>query len=196
MTNAAQKPVVENSILTTAFPMTPVAVGYNIESTEIENFVFDYLTKTRGIQGVATVRLKVGREGGKPSASIFAFFDINSPDIYTGNNKIPSYLRNKIDMDNARVSDRLFNALKPLINRNKFKLHNRSHQGLAFIELDIFKVFGLATAIDPERHELIINEARQVKKNRAIISVMKVARAFEQGESILDRYDQILRNMD
>lgn len=198
MANTAQQQNAnQDSLLLTALPMSPVAVAYNVTSEEIENFIFNYLKNTKGVNGVATVRVKVGRDGGnRPQVSVFAFFDIDSTDIYSGLSRVPVHLRNRIETGGLRASDKLFNALKPLVRKGEFKLHNRSSQGLAFVELDVFKVFGLALAIDPRRHFLNILETQNLKKGRAVISVMKSLRNIEQGESVRDRYDDILRNLE
>lgn len=181
----------QKSILETAVNIEPVAVVYNIENDAIENFVYNYLSNIKGVEGVSAVRLNVVRDGNRnPQLSLYAFFDQRSNDIFSNVNKVPEHLRRKMDLGGFRASDKLHKALLPIIR--EFKLISDGKERLVYTRLDVFKVLGLMLAADHRKHYLTVSEVMKMKKGRSVSTVIKSNKFVDKSDNEFDRFTNII----
>lgn len=178
----------KNSLLETTIPVDPVAVIYNLENSDIEQFVYNYLAKTCGIDRVVAVRAHVSRTGTqRPDASLYAFISMDSNDVQTNIKNVASHLRDRIDIGGYRASNKLFDALRPIVS--DMKIHAQSRERVVFIKLNLFDTIGLMLAADRNAHRIIINEIAKIKKDRFVFSVIK-SNTFIEKESPSANYDK------
>ena len=183
----------QNKLFETTVDIDPVAVVYNVQNDDIENFVYNYLTSARNIDGVAAVRVHVVRDGNKnPEVSLYLFMDMNSNDVFSNLKNVPEHLRSKMDIGGFRASEKLFNALKPIVK--DFKLSADPKEKLVYTKLDIFKVLGLMLAAERGKHNIVISEVVKLKKKRSILTVIKSNKFIDKDEASFDKYASIIEN--
>ena len=183
----------QNKLFETTVDIDPVAVVYNVQNDDIENFVYNYLTSARNIDGVAAVRVHVVRDGNKnPEVSLYLFLDMSSSDVFSNLKNVPEHLRNKLDVGGFRASEKLFNALKPIVK--DFKLSADPKEKLVYTKLDIFKVLGLMLAAERGKHNIVISEVVKLKKKRSILTVIKSNKFIDKDEASFDKYASIIEN--
>lgn len=183
----------QNKLFETTVDIDPVAVVYNVQNDDIENFVYNYLTNARNIDGVAAVRVHVVRDGNKnPEVSLYLFLDMSSSDVFSNLKNVPEHLRNKMDVGGFRASEKLFNALKPIVK--DFKLSADPKEKLVYTKLDIFKVLGLMLAADRSKHYIVISEVVKLKKKRSILTVVKSNKFIDKDEASFDKFASIIES--
>lgn len=183
----------QNKLFETTIDIDPVAVVYNVQNDDIENFVYNYLTNARNIDGVAAVRVHVVRDGNKnPEVSLYLFLDMSSSDVFSNLKNVPEHLRNKMDVGGFRASEKLFNALKPIVK--DFKLSADPKEKLVYTKLDIFKVLGLMLAADRSKHNIVVSEVVKLKKKRSILTVIKSNKFIDKDEASFDKFASIIEN--
>lgn len=183
----------QNKLFETTVDIDPVAVVYNVQNDDIENFVYNYLTNARNIDGVAAVRVHVIRDGNKnPEVSLYLFLDMSSSDVFSNLKNVPEHLRNKMDVGGFRASEKLFNALKPIVK--DFKLSADPKEKLVYTKLDIFKVLGLMLAADRSKHYIVISEVVKLKKKRSILTVVKSNKFIDKDEASFDKFASIIES--
>ena len=170
--NNNQKNAENTNLLAKNVDIEPTGVIYNLRTSMIEEFVEDYLTR-QNVDGIAAVEVAV-EEGGKsnPYVSIYLFLKPDCKQIISDIDKVPSMLRNKVDKINVRLSDGLKKILSPLTGPEfkSGKIQSREY----FVQLNIFRVIGLMFAAQPNKHKLVISDAKNIPSARdAIISVVK-----------------------
>lgn len=186
----ALKPLVETTV-----DIDPVAVVYNIQNEDIETFVYNFLTQAKGIQGVAAVRVHVVRDGSRnPELALYLFLHQDSKDVFSGLKNVPEHLRFKMDVGGLKASDKLFNALKPIVN--EFKISAEPKQQLFYIKLDVFKVLGLMLAAEPRKHHITVSEVVKLKKKRSIVTVIKSNRFVDKHDDGFDRFSNIIDRLE
>lgn len=184
---------IQNKLFQTTVDIDPVAVVYNVQNEDIENFVFNYLSNARNIDGVAAVRVHVVRDGNKnPEVSLYLFLDMNSNDVFSSLKNVPEHLRSKMDVGGFRASEKLFNALKPIVK--DFKLSADPKEKLVYIKLDIFKVLGLMLAAERGKHNIVISEVVKLKKKRSILTVIKSNKFIDKDDASFDKFASIIEN--
>lgn len=184
---------IQNKLFQTTTDIDPVAVVYNVQNEDIENFVFNYLSNARNIDGVAAVRVHVVRDGNKnPEVSLYLFLDMNSNDVFSNLKNIPEHLRSKMDVGGFRASEKLFNALKPIVK--DFKLSADPKEKLVYIKLDIFKVLGLMLAAERGKHNVVVSEVVKLKKKRSILTVIKSNKFIDKDDASFDKFASIIEN--
>lgn len=183
----------QNKLFETTVDIDPVAVVYNVQNDDIENFVYNYLTNARNIDGVAAVRVHVVRDGNKnPEVSLYLFLDMSSSDVFSNLKNVPEHLRNKMDVGGFRASEKLFNALKPIVK--DFKLSAAPKEKLVYTKLDIFKVLGLMLAAERGKHNIVVSEVVKLKKKRSILTVIKSNKFIDKDEASFDKYASIIES--
>jgi hypothetical protein len=184
---------IQNKLFETTVDIDPVAVVYNVQNDDIENFVYNYLTNARNIDGVAAVRVHVVRDGNKnPEVSLYLFLDMSSSDVFSNLKNVPEHLRNKMDVGGFRASEKLFNALKPIVK--DFKLSADPKEKLVYTKLDIFKVLGLMLAAERGKHNIVVSEVVKLKKKRSILTVIKSNKFIDKDEASFDKYASIIES--
>jgi hypothetical protein len=184
--NQAQKSIVE-----TTASIEPVAVVYNIQSDDIQDYIYNYLTNVRQVDGVAAVRVSVVRDGNRnPELAIYAFFNQDSKDVFTAVRNIPQHLRAKMDMGGFKASDKLKKALNPVIK--DLKLSGDPRNRLVYVKLDVFKVLGLMLAADPRRHWMQVTEVVKLKKKGSVTTVIKQNKFVSDRSDDYDKYSAIV----
>jgi hypothetical protein len=185
----------QNDLLSTSVDVEPVAVVYNLENTEIENFVVNYLN-SRGIDRVSASRLHVLREGNaRPEASLYVFLSLDSADVMTDMKNVPEHLRHKMDVGGFRASDKLFNAVKPIVG--EFKVHAQPREKVVYIKLNLFRTLGLMLAADSRKHQLVISEVSKLKKKTAVFTVIKSTKFIDKDSSAgYDRFSSIIADIE
>jgi hypothetical protein len=184
---------IQNKLFETTVDIDPVAVVYNVQNDDIENFVYNYLTNARNIDGVAAVRVHVVRDGNKnPEVSLYLFLDMNSNDVSSNLKNVPEHLRNKMDVSGFRASEKLFNALKPIVK--DFKLSADPKEKLVYTKLDIFKVLGLMLAADRGKHNIVVSEVVKLKKKRSILTVIKSNKFIDKEDASFDKFANIIES--
>ena len=184
---------IQNKLFQTTVDIDPVAVVYNVQNEDIENFVFNYLSNARNIDGVAAVRVHVVRDGNKnPEVSLYLFLDMNSNDVFSNLKNVPEHLRSKMDVGGFRASEKLFNALKPIVK--DFKLSADPKEKLVYTKLDIFKVLGLMLAAERGKHNIVISEVVKLKKKRSILTVIKSNKFIDKDDASFDKFASIIEN--
>lgn len=184
---------IQNKLFQTTVDIDPVAVVYNVQNEDIENFVFNYLSNARNIDGVVAVRVHVVRDGNKnPEVSLYLFLDMNSNDVFSNLKNVPEHLRSKMDVGGFRASEKLFNALKPIVK--DFKLSADPKEKLVYTKLDIFKVLGLMLAAERGKHNIVISEVVKLKKKRSILTVIKSNKFIDKDDASFDKFASIIEN--
>lgn len=185
----------QNDLLSTSVDVEPVAVVYNLENTEIENFVVNYLN-SRGIDRVSASRLHVLREGNaRPEASLYVFLSLDSSDVMTDMKNVPEHLRHKMDVGGFRASDKLFNAVKPIVG--EFKVHAQPREKVVYIKLNLFRTLGLMLAADSRKHQLVISEVSKLKKKTAVFTVIKSTKFIDKDSGTgYDRFSSIIADIE
>lgn len=160
-----------STLLDTNISIDPSGVIYNIDNTTIEDFVGEYLSRMN-VNGIAKVKLLVKNEGKtNPNVAIYLFMNQNSDSIISDINSVPPQLRNKVDKYNVRISDEFKKIIYPLCGSN---IESGKAEGKEyFVKLNIFRVVGLMLAAEPNKHSLVITDAKRLTNNSSVISVVK-----------------------
>lgn len=184
----------QNKLFETTVDIDPVAVVFNIQNEDIEKFVYEYLVKARKISGVAAVRVHVVRDGNKnPEVSLYLFLNMDSDDVISNLKSIPEHLRKKMDIGGFRASEKLFNALKPIVK--EFKLSADPKEKLVYTKLDIFKVLGLMLSADRAKHNIVISEVVKLKKKRSVLTVIKSNKFIDTDDANnFDKFSSIIES--
>lgn len=193
--NNNQQPKKDNkaSVTHTLVQVEPVATVYNLDSEDVQGFLLQYF-EGEGIKSLEAVRLVPVRQDKRyPEAKVYAFFDMNSTEtVNRRNNNIPQALQNKMDQGGTRLSSKVFNAVKPLIQgKPRVSVQNSQGQRLAFVELDIFLVVGMMLAARQGVHELNITEVKALR-NSTLLTVIKSKAFSKRGNTQSDRFLNII----
>lgn len=161
------------SILDRTVDIEPSGVIYNIKSSVIEEFVEEYLAH-KNVDGVSEVKVRIKGEGkSRPEVVIYLFMNQDSKCISSQMNNVPPMLRNKVDSKvNMKLTEEFRKVLYPFCGNEIIsgKAENREY----YVKLDIFRVVGVMLAANPNRHSLVISDARNIPGGRdGIISVVK-----------------------
>lgn len=154
-----------NSLLETTVDLEPAGVIYNISKSTIENFVKNYLTQTKNIDGVKAV-CAVATKKPQPGyvIDVYAFFDSNSKDIIpkAGMKTTRSFLTEQMSMSSYRTSDNLQRALGKIArNTNLMTISKERNSDLA-CRLDTYKILCLMLLVDQYNQELDIWEVKPI----------------------------------
>lgn len=180
----------------TAIKIEPVAVIFNLQNSDIEEFVKNYLSNVLNIEGVLGTRIKVVESARHPEVSVFVFMDIDSPDIINKTANIPEPLRQRMDTGGFKASNKLLKALRPLSRRNDIHLGSSPRDRLVYAQLDIFRVLGMMLNCDRNQHQLKITETVCLKRNNIIITVVKSNRFYDNSNSNSDRLRDVMERID
>lgn len=181
------------TLTTTTVAIDPVAVVYNVFSTDVERFVEKYLAG-KNIQGVVGVRSRVLRDGNqRPEVELFAFFEMNSPEILTGMKDIAPHLRDMVETGGFRATDTLARALRPIVNK-EVKFIPKTSQRVVYVKLDEFRALGMMLAADPRFHNIAITDVKSIKKKQSAWTVFKSNRFVDREDTGGDRLLNILEN--
>jgi len=171
------------SILDRAVDIEPSGVIYSIKGSNIEEFVEEYLTR-KGVDGISEVKVRVRSEGKtRPEVALYLFMNQDSKYISSQMNNVPPMLRNKVDSKvNMKLTDDFRRILFPICGNDikSGKADNREY----YVKLDIFRAVGMMFAVNPNRHSLVISDAKIIPGGRdCIISVVKneIAGGFSGG---------------
>ena len=149
---------------------------YNIKGSDVEEYVEDYLAK-RGVNGVSEVKVRVRSEGKvHPEVAIYLFMNQDSKFISSEMNNVPAMLRNKVDNKvNMKLTDEFRKILYPLCGNEirSGKAENREY----FVKLDIFRAVGMMFSVNPNRHSLVITDAKNIPGG-SLISIVKNEKFF------------------
>ena len=161
------------SILDRTVDIEPSGVIYSIKGSTIEEFVEEYLAK-KNVNGVSEVKVHVKSEGkNRPEVAIYLFMNQDSKFISSEMNNVPAMLRNKVDSKvNMKLTEDFRKILYPLCGNEikSGKAENREY----YVKLDIFRAVGLMFAVNPNRHSLVISDAKIIPGVRdCVISVVK-----------------------
>lgn len=172
----SQQTSAPENIASTTIGIEPVGAIFTPDSDTINAAVKEYLN-SKGIQGGDVVLdIVPNRRTGFNEVSAYLFFNKNNRDIEQGKSGLPPHLRHKMENGHYRTSQKLSQAVRPIMMQNE----NRNNQhpsvvianGLAAIQLDIFRLMTMLLDADPQLHDILITEAKVVK-NRTIITVFK-----------------------
>lgn len=161
------------SILDRTVDIEPSGVIYSIKGSTIEEFVEEYLSK-KNVDGVTEVKVRVRSEGKtRPEVAIYLFMNQDSKCISSEMHNVPAMLRNKVDSKvNMKLTDDFRKILYPLCGNDikSGKAENREY----YIKLNIFRAVGLMFSVNPNRHHLVISDAKIIPGGRdCVISVVK-----------------------
>ena len=151
----------------------PVGVVFNVDGTDLGNFITDYLNGAN-LSGVSGAGLSIRYEGeiGKPR--LYCFIRKNSSAIETSKSRVPKRLAHKIEgSSDMRLSEDAKKILEP-ITGDKIKIIKSGElRDEVMVELHIFKVLGLYLKANPTNHIIRIIEAAETKDRKKIITVIK-----------------------
>lgn len=161
------------SILDRTVDIEPSGVIYSIKGSSIEEFVETYLAN-KNVDGVSEVKVRVRSEGrNRPEVAIYLFMNQDSKSISSEMNNVPPMLRNKVDSKvNMKLTEEFRKILYPLCGNDikSGKAENREY----YVKLDIFRAVGIMFAVNPNRHDLVISDAKVIPGGRdCVISVVK-----------------------
>jgi len=161
------------SILDRTVNIEPSGVIYSIKGSTIEEFVEEYLSK-KNVDGVSEVKVRVRSEGkNRPEVAIYLFMNQESNYISSEMNNVPAMLRNKVDSKvNMKLTEDFRKILYPLCGNDikSGKADNREY----YVKLDIFRAVGIMFSVNPDRHSLVISDAKIIPGGRdCVISVVK-----------------------
>jgi hypothetical protein len=188
------------NVMTKVADIDPVGVVYNVTNTQIEEFVYDFLTKVKNIQGVSTVRFSVLNEGDvrrgiAPDVTLLLFLDLASPDVASDMNKIPAHLRRLMDATTLRASDKLYDALQPITR--KFNMGAFVKEQEAYVQLDMFRVLGLMFAAKRDVHQVTVMDVKQTSKGRSVVMVAKTEVFVDRNATVgADKYARLAQSID
>ena len=176
-------------LLQTNVDVEPVGVIYNLTANVIEKAITEYLIE-RGIKDTLAVRLRVDQLRNRTEVSVFAFFDKNSSNITSNMNKIPEYLRNRVQSGALKPSEKLQEVLRGLTSDTSLAVD----KDIAYVRLNIFKCLGLVLHANPRNQEILINEIKQGNKKDdfIILSVIKKVRYRSNFNNPEDKFSRIL----
>jgi hypothetical protein len=174
----------------------PVGVVYNVTGTAIEDFVYNYLTDVKKIDGVSAIRVHVNRDGNqRPEISLYVFISMNSEDVASNLSKIPDLIKAKMDESVYRPSKKLESALWSLTREPKIGVH--SQERLLYVKCNVFKALGIMFGVDPRVHELRILEVIKAKKKNSIITVLKKDKFIDRDDAAsFDKYQDMIDNIE
>lgn len=177
----------KQDILATNVDIKPSGVIYNIKGDAVEAFVENYLT-SKGIDGIANVKVGIKNESRTPSVFAYLFIDKNSKGIISNNQNIPPMLRGKVDKADVKLSENLKQLLVPLAGQ-EFKA-GKADRGEYYVKLNIFYILGLMFNAMPGRHQLTIPSAVSVPgTNDCVISVIK-QEVYQKASGNRDNYSR------
>lgn len=168
ITNNQKSTQRSTSISNTLVELEPSAVVYQIEATDIENFVHR-LFKEQGFNALA-VRTKSFRQTGQQRMVISAIFDRNDKNFMGSLTHIPAHLRDRLDTEGYQVSDEMSEYLSIFIGNADPKIVTR--KGHIIVELNIFHCIGIMLDAKPGIHDIAINDIINHQK-KSIITVSK-----------------------
>jgi len=173
----------------------PIGVVYNVTGAAIEEFVYNYLTRLKEIDGVAAVRAHVIRDGSqRPEVTLYVFLQSNSKDVASNMGNIPDHIKKKMDEGSYRASEKLKKAMYPLCKELKIGVHP---ERLLYVKCDVFKTLGIMFAADPKVHSITIPEVVKLKKKNSIITVVKTNKFIDKEDaSSFDKFSQIIERME
>lgn len=192
--NNANRP--RPGLLDRTVDIEPIGVIYNVPGSAVQDFITDYLTKVKGINGIETVRVAVKREGiQRPEVSLYVIIDPDSEEIISNLGNVPSHLKKKMDEAQYKISDKLKNALYPITR--DFKLFYYAPEKLLYIKADIFKALGLMFKSDPTRFDLTIAKVEKLKKKDCVLSVVKEVKFIDNDDGNFgDRFDTMISRIE
>lgn len=178
----------------TLVDVQPVGVVYNITRQTIEDFVFNYLSSTKGIDKLETVRADVRKH---PQfgwvVDIYAFISPNSTHVLSKSMQVESIITQHMDSTGFKSSKQLQEALSKIAKDTRLIKTGKGNSPLA-VRLDTYKVLCLMLALDPYRHDLIIPEVKTVKKGSFVATVIKQEQ-FPKSEGSSDKYADFMRRL-
>lgn len=181
-------PVATKSITDTLVNIEPSGVVFNITNDIVEEFVENYLTK-KGVTGIASVRMQVRNEGRtNPNVALYLFLNQNSSSFESNSHAVPELLKGKIDKVQVNLKDEFKQTLYPICGSNieSGKADGREY----YVKLNIFRVVGLMLAADPDKHTLVISDAKILPNNASIISVLKGTSYYYNNGKTVDKYSR------
>lgn len=191
--------IVADDVLSRVVDIEPIGAVYTIVNQQIEEFVYHYLTVHKHISGVQAVRFTVINEGDitrgiKPKISLLAFFNINSPDVVSDLSNIPQHLRDLMDSESLRASQKLYDAVLPIINKFQMGAFPKEHE--AYIKLDLFRVIGLMFDAQVNVHQINIIDVKNTGKNRSVVMFAKTEIFTDQSAgNAQDKYSRLSQRL-
>lgn len=179
----------------TGVDIKPVGFLYNVTDTDVVDFVTNYLVN-KGFNSLSGVRAIVRRDGNSnPELKFVAFFPIDGQGVLSDADNVPDWVRKQMEYSNLRLADSLYNTLRPIVNRNNFKVL-RATSELAAVELDVFRVFGLMLGANPQNHELFVTDVRRTKKTHFVAAIIKKDKLVNPaGGGEYDRLTSLAENL-
>ena len=161
------------SILDRTVDIEPTGVIYSIKGSTVEEYVEEYLRR-KNVDGISEVKVHVRSEGkSHPEVALYLFMDEKSNCISSHMNNVPAMLKDKIESKvNMKMTDNFKQILFPLCGNEiqSGKAQNREY----YIKMDIFRAVGMMFSATPNRHSLVISDAKTIPGGRdCIISVVK-----------------------
>lgn len=173
----------------------PVGVVYNITKQTIEDFVYNYLSNTKGIDKFEAVRAEVRKT---PQfglvIDIYGFISPSSSHVTSKSMKVNSIITQQMDSTSFKTSSELQSALSKIAKDTRLIKTGKGSGAPLAVRLDTYKVLSLMLAVDPYRHELAITEVKQMKKNSFAATVIK-QETFPKSEGTNDKYSDFMRRM-
>ena len=184
------------SILDRTVDIEPSGVIYSIKGSTIEEYVESYLAK-KNVEGVSEVKVRVRSEGKtRPEVAIYLFMDQKSKWISSDMNNVPEMLRHKVDNKvNMKLTEDFKKVLYPLCGENIMsgKAESREY----YVKLNIFRVVGMMFAVNPNRHALVISDAKNIPGAKdCVISVVKNERFSGFSDNNGDNYARQIDNIE
>lgn len=190
---ANQKERRQLKLTDTLVDVQPVGVVYNITRQTIEDFVFDYLSNTKGIDKMDTVRADVRKTQVGWVIEIYGFILPSSSHVTSKSMQVQSIITQHMDSSSFKSSRQLQDALAKISKDTRLiKVGKGNNASLAF-KLDTYKVLSLMLALDPYKHELNIPEVKPIKKGGFVATVIK-QETFPKSEDSNDKYAEFMRS--
>lgn len=170
----------------------PVGIVYNLTKQVIEDFVYNYLANTKGIDKFEAVRADVRKT---PQfglvIDVFGFISPSSSHVISKSMRVESIIKEQMDSSSFKTSSELQAALSKVAKDTRL-LRTGKGNPLA-VRLDTYKILSLMLAVDPYKHELAITEVKQMKRGNFVATVVKQETYPKSEERGGDKYSDLVR---
>ena len=169
-----------NDLLAKTVDVDPTGIIYTFTGEMVEKYVYDYLTN-KGVNGIASVEVRLKKSGRDPLVVIYLFLSKNSNGVLSNEKVIPKMLEGKIDKVNVRLTEDMKRILLPLAG-NEFKSGN-AESNEYYVKLNIFQILGLMLSASYGKHRLTIAEASSIPGNKDFVFSVIKQEAYQKSTS-------------
>lgn len=193
MSNAAAEKVerASSDLVSTNVNINPVGAVFNITSNLVEDFMFDYLRKQRGLTSVIKVICSSRPSRGVTRIHVHVALDLNNDEVISNMKDVAEDIRRRMRGSNFTPGEKVQKVLGPLIQDGIIEMETRARDNFGIVEIDTFRVLGLMLDVDHNKHRISIPDVHGTDgKNKFIFTAIKREKFVDRnsGASFTDIY--------